>query len=721
MAEEYEPPSFPVDDMPETMPVDAVVIEVIEEDSTSPLIKYLDEGNIVDELEDNAKTTTDIIDLYNEADRSMDDWRKKYAKALSLAKLQPMANGKEIEKKTFPFEGASLAMMPFILEAALDFNSRAAPELAWANEIVHAKVYGQNSKEKEARAKRVADYSNAQLSELMAGWKSDQDKAMLILPVVGTFYKRPAYCYEEQEVESQLLLADEVIFNHDYSTFEKAPDRFRKATYTRNEVIGFIRGEQGWDIDEDDLEENKEDFEFIHADTWVDLDDDGLKEPYTVTIFDDTKKTVCLYPRYDDDTVHMNDDGKVVKVLPVDGLTQYRFIPDPEGGPMGLGWGILLGPMFDSINTSVRQLIDSGTLAITSANSGLISKQLATGRGNAVKSGPIEIIMGQLTPVEVTGSLRDSIAQFPFAGPNTVLFQLMEYLVNSSRSMTNATINMQSQPGEAASLYLARLQQALKVPNVIVMRVYDCCKKELQQIALLNHRHFDDEKYNNVLDVDAEASMEADFNPKDFDVRLVADPSQGSDLERIQRAQLIYEMAKDPQQPAQVIDYRTSVLDLLTAMKTTNIEELAPESDPNAKDPMQEMILAQQMADMEMRKQDQSLRGQELELKRLNLALEQQRAAMQAAKEMSELGLKADKQEADIAETYAKTLKALVEVGSSYEQAMQQAQQIEETFIDSRTQAANPGPGGAMAQRPGDQNVPTMPMVEPRPAEGGLG
>jgi len=393
----------------------------------SPLIKYLDEGNIVEELEDNAGTTSKILDLYDEADRSMDKWKIKYEKALSLAKLQPMANGKEIEEKTFPFEGASLAMMPFILEAALDFNSRAAPELAWANEIVHAKVYGKNSKEKEERAERIADYCNAQLAELIPSWKSDQDKALLILPIVGTFYKHSYFCYESQEVDSELLLADEVIFNHDYSSFDKAPDRFRKATYTRNEVLGFIRGDQGWDINESDLEEDKEDFEFIHAETWIDLDGDGLKEPYTATIFKDTEKTVCLYPRYDDDTVKMNDDGEIVKVTPIDSLTQYRFIPDPEGGPMGLGWGILLGPMFESINTNIRQLIDSGTLAITSANSGLISKQLASGRGNAVKSGPIEIVMGQLTPVDTNGgALRDSIVQFPFAGPNPVLFQLME-------------------------------------------------------------------------------------------------------------------------------------------------------------------------------------------------------------------------------------------------------------------------------------------------------
>jgi chaperonin GroES len=712
----------PIPEQPAPM-YEAEPVYAEEPDEPSPLIKYLDEGNIADELEDNTGTAQKIITLYDEATASMQPWLKKYKKALSLAKLQPTANGKEVEHKTFPFEGASLTMMPFILEAALDFNSRAAPEIAWSNKIAHAKVYGQNSPDKEDRAVRVSDYMNAQLCEEMPTWRSDQDKGLMILPIIGTTYKRSFFCYEDQSVDSSLLLADQVIFNHDYATFEEAPDRFRVETYTRNQVIGYIRGDQKWDLEEDALEEDVDNFEFIHAETWVDLDGDGLKEPYTATIFRDSEKIVCLYPRYDDDTVYMNDDGDIVKVVPVESLTQYRFIPDPEGGPMGLGWGILLGPMFETINTNVRQLIDSGTLAITSANSGLISKQMASGRGNAVKSGPIEIVMGQLTPVETNGTapLRDSIVQLPFAGPNTVLFQLMEYLVSSARSMTNATVNAEAQPGEAASLYLARLQQALKVPNVIVMRVYDCCKQELQKIALLNYRHFDDEKYNKVLDLQASVSMEKDFDPNDFDVRMVADPSQGSDIERINRAQVIYEMAKDPQQPGQVLNYRKAVLDVLEAMKASNIEELAPEPDPNAKDPMQEMILAQQMAEMEMRKRDQDLRAQENQFKGLKLQLEQQRSAMQAAKEMSELGLAADKQEAEITRLYTQSLKDLVEMGMAYEQAVQSAAQIEEKFIDQSIPTALPGAGGAMAQGPGNESLPPVPMVEPGPAQGGLG
>jgi hypothetical protein len=664
--------------MPEPYSIEPITLDELPEGDFggiiegSSILKFLEEGNIVDKLEDNADTATEILELYEYAKSSMEPWEKKYKRALNLAKLQAMSGDTEINEKNFPFEGASLVMMPYILEAMLDFSSRASGELVWANDIIHAQVYGENKKEKEDRAKRVADYSNYQLRELIPNWREDQDKGLMILASPGTFYKKTYYDYDIQEACSELCLADEIIFNHDYKSFECAPDKFQRCTYTRNDIVGFIRGAQKWNLELDELDEEEETFEFIEAYTWLDLDNDGLKEPYIAVIWEEMNRVVCLYPCFDEDTMTYNEDGEVIKILPIEYFTQYRFLPDPEGGPMGLGWGILLGPMFDSINTNMRQLIDAGTLSNASANSGLISQSLATGRGNAVQSGPIEVELGSLTPVpnHGGGNLRDNIMQFPFAGPNPTLFALLQYLIDSSRSMTNSAIAVEAQPGEAAALYLARLRQGLKIPNSIIMRVYESAKKEFQKIAALNYRHYDDRKYNKVLDLDQKASMKDDFNPDDCDIRMVADPTQGSDIERVQRAQAVYEMsAEDPQ-----INRREALLSLLETMNTPELEALVPEPDPEAKDPMQEMMIAQQMADMEMRKQDQELRSMEIQLK-------QQKQAMEAAKEMTKLGLDADKQEAEITALYSKSLKDIVDAGIATGQGIDVIQQIEDRFI----------------------------------------
>ncbi len=189
-----------------------------EERETNALTKFLKDGNLASHIDDKTKTYNDIKKAYDEADTSMTDWRKKYRKAINLSKMMATENGhdeKEIQRKDFPFEGASLIMMPFILEAMIDFNSRSAPELAWADKIIGAKIYGENSESKEKRSDRVADFSNYQLDKLIKDWRKNQDKGLLNIAGTGTFYKKTYFDYESQNICSDLLMADQVIFNMD--------------------------------------------------------------------------------------------------------------------------------------------------------------------------------------------------------------------------------------------------------------------------------------------------------------------------------------------------------------------------------------------------------------------------------------------------------------------------------------------------------------------------
>ena len=698
-------PEYELDNTPE---INGLYSEPEEERPNNDLFDFLDDGNLAEMV--TTTQTTKVLEYYRDAIASMERWKRKYKRAINLSKMQATAGDVEIEKKSFPFEGASVVMMPYILEAQLDFIGRAAPELVWQPKIAAAKISGKNDAAKEARAERVSKYVNYQLTESIPSWRKNQDKGLMSLPCTGTFYKKTYYDSDRGDARSDLKLADAVIFDMGYDSFEEAPDKFERVKFKRNEVITFIRGEQKWLMDESDLEEDKESFEFIEAYSWLDLDDDGLKEPYLLIISEELQRCVYAVPSYDEDTIQINDDDEVVDVAAVDVYTQYQFLPDPEGGPMGMGWGILLGPMFDAINTNIRQLIDAGTIANTASNSGFINTGImgsSSSRGNRVDSGPVEMVMGQFTKLQVGGSgtLAQNIVQPPFAGPNPTLFQLASFLIDSARSMTNAAVNVEANAGEAASLYMARLQQGYKVPNMIIMRTYDGMKSEMKKIGVINHKYFDDDLYQKVLDEDSAASMEADFNPGDCDVALVADPSQGSDLERISRATTLLEEAKT--QPQQILNLREIYLQWLGALKVIDIEKIAPEPDPNAVDPNQQLMLAQQQMDAEFRNRDQKLRENEQRLKEQKLALE-------AAREMSKLGLNAEEQEAKIAKLYAETLQIVTNAGiASGENAIQAVQLIEDQFIgdaiDSRAVTVpenDSGSSGHMAQSPGNEGLP---------------
>lgn len=709
------------------------------------LIKNLDAGNIVDQLKDNAAEYVRIKRLYDEAVTSMEPWLKKYKAAVNLAKLQPTSGGMDITSKSFPFEGASLAMLPYILEAMIDFNSRAAPELVWAENLVTFKTYGKLEKVvlddisrgeqelvkdaigemKTNRANRVADFSNWQLAEDIPCWRDNQDKNLFTLPCVGTTFKKTAWDYELKKITSELVCADEVIFNHACKNFEQAENVFQDINATRNELIGYIRGDQQWDIDEDKLEKDKETFDFISAYVCIDLDDDGISEPYYAVLDEITQKIVCLYPYYEDE-IALNKKGEVVKLEAIRCFTQYKFLPDPECGPMGMGWGILLGPMFTAINTNMRQLIDAGTLSVAAANSGLIASGISSGtaRGNRQEAGPIELVMSQLTPVNISGingSLRDNIIQMPFAGPSPIVFELMKYMIDSSRALTTASVNVEANPGEAASLYLARLQQALQSSNAIIMRVHDAAKKEFQKIHRLNYKYFDNEKYNRVLDEQKEYMMQEDFNPEDCDVAVASNPTQGSTIERVARAEANLQLAMSQSSAGiQVMDIREATINLLNATRTENIEKLCPEPDPNAPPSKeQQLVLAEKQADAEMKMRDQQLREQGQILQAQQAEVERHKFAMNAAKEMSAMGLNADETEARITKLYMESLEKAVNLGLN---GMEAIQLVESTFIKSEGglnaqqpaiagATSNPDPSGVMVGQPSNQNPGQLPPM----------
>lgn len=649
-----------------------------------PLFGFLaDDDNLVEEIDNEAEVASDVLRLLDAAKLSMAKWQDKYDKALKLAKLEP-----EAESKTFPFEGASNVMMPFIMEAMLDFHSRTVPELVWAKNIVAMKTYGRENKEKDARARRVSDYMNYQVGEAITTWKKEQDKMLLGLPCTGTAFKKTYFNNDEQEANSDLLLADEVIFDHTYRTFEDAPDKFIEEEYTRNEVLGFIRGALDWELDEDALEDERdhpEPFEFIRAFTWIDLDDDGLTEPYEVIVYKETEKVVSVRPAFDEEDIQANEDGEIIAVKMTKIFTQYQFLPDPEGGPMGMGWGILLGDLFESINSTVQQLMDAGTLANLAGNSGLIDHQLSgpSARGNRQQAGPIEVRMGELTPINTGGKpLAQSIVQFPYSGPNTTLYQLTEWMLTQLRTMTASALNLDTNSQEAAMMYLARLQQGLKVPNSIVMRVYDCAKEEFTKIAAINFKHYSDKKYNKVLDEAEPADMRADFNPDDCDIRPATDPSQGSDIERQQRASIVLEEAKTQMEP--ILNVREAYLDWLESLKVDDLERLAPEPSGEP-DPMEQMMVANLQREAELAEREMTLKEAKQEMDRTE-------AMMKAMREGAGLGLELDMAEADIALKYAQAFKALWEIGMAGDNPIKTVQNMERQLIDKQGAPAPPVP-----------------------------
>lgn len=169
-------------------------------------------------------------------------------------------------------------------------------------------------------------------------------------------------------------------------------------------------------------------YTIIEQHTFLDLDDDGYAEPYIVTFDYSSGKLLRISRRYLLDDVVLKDDEKTIaRIKPIQMYTKFGFIPNPDGSFYDIGFGVLLGPINESVNTLINQLVDSGHLH--NLQSGFIGKALR------VKMGDQSLRPGEWRPVNATADdLRKQIVPLPTKEPSSVLFQLMGTLITSEKN-----------------------------------------------------------------------------------------------------------------------------------------------------------------------------------------------------------------------------------------------------------------------------------------------
>ncbi len=650
------------------------------------------EGNLC-ELIDDSELNTHIDRLMAgiELDRnSMSHYIKSYDKAIKRAKLMP-----ENETKSFPIDHASNVVMPYVLDAALDFNARSAPPLLERQDICSVKINGKDEyvippdvmqalqqlaqtqgeevaqqayqqvmaqiekqpKPKQARADRVSEMINYDLTCGIPMWREQQDKALFLLAIVGMYFKKTWQCPRTNKRKSELVYPDKLIFDHNANSFEDAPRKSFEFTQSRNDVVSAIRTGQYIGMDDVLTDTETTNYEMIESHCNLDLDDDGYAEPYIAVIDRRTGKCVSLARRYHDDDIQTNKRNEVVDIKGEDFFTQTIFIPDPTGTCTGLGYGILMSGMFDVIDTNTNQMIDAGTLNNTAANTGLIriGGRVGGRAGGRQKKGDYKLVLGQLTAVEGSGNapLQQDIAQLPFAGPSESLRMLLEQLKVEAREMTAVSQLVESNPGQPMGLYLAKLHQSLVKPNSIMIRVFNGLTKEFKRIYDIQKRYLGQEQYQEVLD-DPNADWEADYNEDSYDIKTTADPSQGSEIERATRAETMLDRAL---QLPQVFDLRYAAEQWVESIGA-DAEKYLPPPQPGEPDPIQLMIAQAQQTMSEAEK------------------MQGQASMISAQAKLIDANISLAKMDIEIEKLESEVLKNLSEVDKNQEQAGVNAQKL---------------------------------------------
>ena len=561
-----------------------------------------DSDNIAELLgdEDLDAIGRDTVDGYEIDKASRRRWETQMQDAMDLA-LQVT------QEKSYPWPNAANVKFPLLTIASLQFASRAYPALVKAPNLVKYRVQGHDEGGmKSSRASRISAHMSWQLLEQDEGWEEGQDKALLALPILGCLFKKSYYDPVQEHNCSKLVLPKSLVVHYYARSIEDAERKTEVfQLYPREirerELRGLFREvEYGPPSmpdarDEDERQGLTPPFNdstsprtLLEQHRYLDLDGDGYKEPYVVTVDKDTGKVVRIVariarivteqslkikdlqgrmralaegippqPESEQDLERIQrvemaitemqaqvealvaEKPKVLRIDPVEYYTKYTFIPSPDGGFYDLGFGALLGPINDSTNTLLNQLIDAGTLQ--NGSMGFI------GRGARIKGGKVRFSPFEWKKVDVSGgALRDNLVPLPVNQPSPVLFQLLSLLINYAERLGSVTDTMVGEnPGQNTPAYnmSAMLEQGLQVFNGIFKRIYRSFRSELRKLYNLNAIYLDPQEYFSYHDVENNI-LRVDYTGDAKDLIPAADPNAFSNKEKLMKAQAVAERAQ---------------------------------------------------------------------------------------------------------------------------------------------------------------------------------
>ena len=664
---------------------------------------FLESKNIAEKLDDEKleDISQQVSDGFEYDLRSRAHWEKCLTEWTNLA-LQIR------EEKSWPWVGASNVKYPLLSTAAMQFNARAYPSLLPSTgDIVKCEVIGFDPQGfKLDQSKRVAKFLSYQLLNEMEGWEEDMDKLLIMLPIVGTMFKKTYYNPVLKHNVSELILPKDIVVNYWAKSLENAERVSQVIELNKRQVKERQMSGLYLDIDLGEptpwqrngtntavIQDATMPYQFIEQHTYYDMDDDGYAEPYVITFERVSKKVVRIVPRFDETTMYVDEDtGDLQKIDAIQYYTKFSFIPNPDGGFYDIGFGLLLSPLNESVNTLINQLIDAGTLS--NLNGGFL------GKGLKLKMGDTTWKPGEWKTVQNTADdLRKQVMPLPAKEPSAVLFQLMGTLVTSGKELASvAEIFTGKMPGQntPATTTMATIEQGMKVFTAVYKRIYRALKQEYKKLFTLNSIYLDVQKYQRVLD--GPISPE-DFSNEDYNVCPSADPSTPTQTEKLMKAQGLLELL-----PTGILDPVEVVRRVLEAQEQPSVErlfnkqiqqtgEFQPPPDPKLQEMQMKGQIEQQKAQMDMQQKQfaSELAARDQATKQaMEMQKQEQQAQMQAMAAKMDAAINVHKQRIFSATEQAKVNQQLTQSEQQHQQKMRHQEeqaklQKQQTKTSSKT------------------------------------
>lgn len=528
-----------------------------------------EEPEVSDQLE---RLASRVKNDYDIDERSRSDWKEKYRKWLDFA-LQIA------QPKTYPWPDSSNIIYPLMTTAAIQFAARAYPAIIRDRNVVKGVVVGDDRGEpttnpatgqpmagpatgpywtmppgaKQVRANLIGDHMSWQLLTEQEEWEPQTDSLLIVLPIVGTMFRKSYFDPNLGRNVSETVDAMALCVNYHAKSFDTAPrqtELIRLYPWEIEENIraGLFRDEDyghdtsGSTADGDhpvDQQDEDAPTTFLEQHRRWDLDDDGYAEPYIVTVSRDNGKLARIRAGFEMAGVHWTPGGLIRSVDKIQYYTKYGFIPSPDSKVYDLGFGHLLFPINEAINTTLNQMFDAGHLQVVGGG--------FVGTGLSINTGALRFAMGEYKPVNVIGgSIRDQVFPLQFPGPSPILLQLLTFLVEAGERIASVKdVMVGDMPGDNTSgiTTLAVIEQGLKVFSAIYKRVHRSLGYEFKKLYRLNRLYLPQT-------TGFEQGGEwREVTRRDYElgggVEPISDPQMVTDMQRLGRAQLLLQFKDD--------------------------------------------------------------------------------------------------------------------------------------------------------------------------------
>lgn len=553
-------------------------------------------ANLAEEIPDRelARISSELLGDFDANKASRQDWEDAYTNGLELL-------GFTYDERTQPFRGASGVTHPLLAEAATQFQAQAFNELLPAGGPVKTVVMGDDTPEKIQQSTRVRQFMNYYITDVMEEYTPDMDQMLFYLPLAGSTFKKTYYDETLGRAVSKFVPAENLVVPYETADLETCPNitqvvrmslndlrkRQVAGTYLDVEVLpaqGEMSELEGEMNRIEGFEPNQIDYDCTILECHVDLDLEGyedlgedgeptgIKVPYIVTISEDNGEILSIRRNY------LEDDERKKKIQY---FTHFKFLPG--FGFYGLGLIHTIGGLSRAATSSLRQLIDAGTLSNLPAG--------FKARGLRIRDDDDPLQPGEFRDVDAPGgAIRDSLMPLPFKGPDQTLFNLLGFVVQAGQRFATITDMRVGDGNENAAVgtTMAMMEQGSRVMSAVHKRLHYAMRKEFKILSRVMSESLPQQYPYSVAGAD-ETVMSTDFDGR-VDIVPVSNPNVFSQSQRIVLAQTKLQLAT---QAPELHNLPEVFRDMYEALGITDVDRImkqVPPNQPTPVDPAQENI-----------------------------------------------------------------------------------------------------------------------------------